>query len=138
MSGQIHNSEFILLKGVVPIIRQTVEVLEEPGVDYQRRRLVGLRSPEFTLESMVDVADREAAMTELAVYRGLIDDAPVVLQKDGFNYNTGPPVGMRSLVAVLDVQPVQSDRSAIICADKINSGNWMLTARWRLRLVANG
>lgn len=131
--NEIDTFEFILLNGAVPAMRQEIEQIRDPGFDGFERRRLGEQSPEFQLTSFVDMTSIANAYAEAEAYAALVNGPAVVLKKDNHDYNVTDDLK----VIVAGVQPSLPTELAVICADRINNGDYALRAQWRLFLVRN-
>jgi len=129
MSGSIGPHNFVHLLGNVPVIQQRIEVLTKPGEDGHRRRRLGTRSTNFTLESMGTYDSRNEAREALSVFGQMPDGAAVPLTKDGFNHTTDNDEEVK--VAVLHVRQLELRKTA----GNTTGRDWLLRCEWSLRLV---
>ena len=127
--SSIGSHNFLFLLGNVPVIQQQVEVLTKPGEDGHRRRRIGFRSPNFTLESHGTYDSRNEARHALVQFALLVDGPAVALEKDGFNHTTDTDEMVN--VAVLRVEQLSLQKTASNTTDR----DWLLRCRWTLRLV---
>lgn len=135
MTHSIGVYQFAIMQGIVPQARQTIEIIERPGVSGFVRRRNGIQSPPFQLVTFIDMVTVELARQEQHGYVALINDAPQVLIKDGFDYSTqglGGATPQGFWVTVLDVNTVlEHKRNGI--AGGLNNGDYALQAQWTLR-----
>lgn len=111
-------------------IKERVEVLTSPGIDFDAVRLLGASSPQFEVESVVDVASDLFAHHLFAAYASVIGGNASKLVWAGFDYDQ---VNQRAIV--LDCQMLSVQRKAAICG-ALNPGfTTDLRVRWRLLLT---
>lgn len=105
---QIDQFEFISLSqaGVPP--KDMLGVHSRPGVEGVELRRTGKRGEKFTVRSLAEAADKEAAISLYKQYLTLIDEGPVSFKFLGV---TEP-----NKVQVLDVQPVPGEIRAVLFA----------------------
>ena len=127
---QIANLKFPILKGVVPPYKQTIEVIERKGTSDLLRRKTGFQSPEFRLESLLNLKDYRMAQAQVGAYIKTIEAGGLRLIKDDYNYFTD---GL--FVVVLEVLPTVEKQRALISGGFNASYHFELRCGWRLRFV---
>lgn len=128
---RIHNLKFVLLKGLVPGYRETIEVIERQGMRDLLRRKTGFQSPEFVLTSLVNLKDFAKAQAQVRAYQKTIESQALKLVKDDYNYFLD-----RLLVVVLDVLPTIEQQRSLIVGGFGSVNHFELRCSWRLRFVS--
>ena len=123
---------FVFLLGEVPVIQQDIGVLVKPGEDGHRRRRMGLRSTDFTLESHQTFATDAAAREALILYADLLEGTAQELIQDDYNFETSVAAPEDAVkVAVLHVEPIETRLTSC----NTTGSPWLLRCEWTLRLV---
>jgi len=127
---QISNLKFPILKGVVPPHSEMLEVIERKGTSDLLRRKTGKQSPEFVLESILNLKDYRIAQKQIKTYVKMKEAGGLGLIKDDYNYKQD---GL--LVVVIDVTPTVEQQRAQIAGGFGTNQNFELRCQWRLRFV---
>ena len=128
---QIANLLFPILKGVVAPYKQFVEVIERKGTSDLLRRKTGKQSPEFNLESIINLQNFAMAQAQVGSYIKTIEAGGLGLIKDDYNYVTD---GLS--IVVIDVSPIVEKQRAQISGGFRADYHFELRCNWRLRFVA--
>ena len=115
----------------MPPWRDTIEVIERKGTSDLLRRKTGKQSPEFILESILNLKNYAVAQAQVGSYVKTIDAGGLILIKDDYNYKTDD-----LFVVVIDVLPTVERQRALISGGFGTGQHFELRCSWRLRFVA--
>lgn len=111
-------------------IREQTEVLTANAIDYQAVRLLGVRSEQYVIESVIDVQSVVMGRQLYAAYCGAIGSGAQKFVWQDYDYDQE---NMRAVT--LSCELVSLDRKAFICGG-LNPGWFVdLRVRWHLLLV---
>jgi hypothetical protein len=105
---QIDQFEFINLSQAAIPPKDMIAIHSRPGVEGVELRRTGKRGEKFTVRTLADAADKDAALALYKQYLTLIDEGPV----DFIFLGATEP----HKVQVLDVQPVPGEIRAVLFA----------------------
>lgn len=111
-------------------INETIEKIDVPGVDYSLLRKKGFRSPEYTVDSIVDCPSWIVARFEYYTYTTDIGAAPSKLIFAGYDYDTE-----QIRFAVTQVELLEIKRRLFISGALYPGNTYDLRARWSGILV---
>jgi hypothetical protein len=131
---QIGSYTFLNLRGNVPPLAQTLEIIQRPGIDSVSLRKLGNQCRVFALESLVNLATYLDCRNAIESYKLLIGGGGQTLIVNGLNYSS---VGTGFNVVVLAVEPVEEQRKTLFCGGFIGVGygSFACRAQWNLMLV---
>jgi len=112
------------------VIRQTVQTLEHPGVDYEAYRWIGQRSGTFTRRSKSDFNTLSNARVTYRAYALMITTSPHQLIWDDYDFDTE---NVRAVVE--DVSQVYLAQHLLIAGAQADGNTWDMECEWRFRLA---
>ena len=115
------------LTGPPQLVTQTLQVLDYPGANGHAYRIMGKRSPEFQMESIVDFATPELCYAAYQQYLDVIELGPYQLIWNSLNMDT-----QNTRYVVTAVNVIQIARRSIICG-ALNGGLVDIHVAWTLR-----
>jgi len=121
--ASVGSESMVTLDGVASGATEILENISRPGVDGTAYRKAGAKAREFSMRSVVDVADFAAAEVKLTAYRALVGTYVTVTDSRGVAHDD---------VLVLSMQPLQIRQTAVLVGG-INAGTVLVDAAWRLR-----
>ena len=131
MAASLGSLNFRLWVGQPPeAIKQTVQVLEHPGVDYEAYRWIGKRSGSFERSSRADFDTEANARTAFASYVAAIETGPHQLVFNDLDFD-----GENVRVIVETVRIVYLRQDVLICGATTDGNTWDMECRWRMRLT---
>jgi hypothetical protein len=132
MANRIGSEYFKVLRGDPTPKQEHIDPIVRDGVDLAAFRLLGLRGPQFTLESMVDLANEAAAASKLGAYATMKASGKLALEVDGINYGSASCVVLH-VVPIPPIKTVACIKGGINVADGLPGV--ILRAQWTLQLV---
>lgn len=111
-------------------IRETTEVIESPGVNYQAVRLRGLRSQPFTMEGVIDCATGIQARSYYIAYSQAVGTDPMPLVWANYNFDIE---GQRAVI--LDCDLISIQRKVAICGAVVPGNTIDMRVRFQLLLT---
>lgn len=130
LRNSIGDFNFISLEGAVDAPGQMIAIDSRPGVAGMEFTLLARKGQPFVMMSTVDMDSIFWADSELSAYKGLIDEGPVWVWKNGV------PLVNACLVKVLNVTKVDVQQISNAVGNKLsNQSGALLTCRWDLIAV---
>ena len=130
MAFRIDTHNFLLMKGLVPTTSPAVEVIRKRGEDGYIRRMIGVRTEPFTVETFGAYPTQVAARDALDTFADLTEQSSLLFEMDDINYGSNP--AETHTVNVLGVALLEMDEKACIAG---TNNRWLLRCRWTLILV---